>query len=116
MKVVFKILEYLPETDQIVVNFCRQNAPKPVDEHKPLVIDCKHIDMTDKVNLIESLTQLLTPHIYRRESEEPTLPENVGGEMFFPETIEDYIGRVVCIDLNDLVRIKSKRMKKVAIE
>ena len=88
MKVVFKILEYLPETDQIVVNFCRQNAPKPVDEHKPLVIDCKHIDMTDKVNLIESLTQLLTPHIYRRESEEPTLPENVGGEMFFPETIE----------------------------
>lgn len=116
MKVVFKILEYLPETDQIVVNFCRQNAPKPVDEHKPLVIDCKHIDMTDKVNLIESLTQLLTPHIYRRESEEPTLPENDGGEMFFPETVEDYIGRVVCIDLNDLVRIKSKRMRRVDIE
>ena len=58
MKIIFKIIEYLPETEQVVVKFCRQNAPKPIDDYSAVAIDCKFIDNSDRVNLIESLFQL----------------------------------------------------------
>ena len=49
MKGIFKIEEYLPLTNQIVVKFSRLNSPKPIDEHKsisgPVVLD----DLVGKV-------------------------------------------------------------------
>ena len=33
MKIIFKVVEYLEDTQQIVVKFCRKNAPKSIDEY-----------------------------------------------------------------------------------
>ena len=33
MKMIFKIEEYLPDTKQVVIRYCRQNAPKPISEY-----------------------------------------------------------------------------------
>ena len=116
MKIIFKIIEYLPETEQVVVSFCRQNAPKSIDDYCPVVIDCKYIDNTDRVNLIESLFQLGMPIIKQQESEEVTPESNVASEMFFGKSYDDFIGKVVAIDTNELQSIKSKRMRRIDIE
>ena len=116
MKIIFKIVEYLPDTEQVVVSFCRQNAPKSIDDYYPVVIDCKYIDNTDRVNLIESLFQLGMPIIKQQESEEVTPESNVASEMFFGKSYYDFIGKVVSIDTDELQSIKSKRMRRIDIE
>ena len=113
MKIIFKIIEYLPETEQILVSFCRQNAPKSIDDYCPVVIDCKFIDNTDRVNLIESLFQLGLSIIEEQENEEVTLDDNLAAEMFFEKDYQDFVGKVIAIDTKNLRKVKSKRMTKV---
>ena len=48
MKIIFKIIEYLPETEQVVVSFCRQNAPKSIDDLRKRLIS-RGQDSTDEI-------------------------------------------------------------------
>ena len=116
MKIIFKIIEYLPETEQIVVRFCRQNAPKSIDDYSAVAIDCKFIDNSDRVNLIESLFQLGLGIIEKQENEELTLDNNLAAEMFFEKNYENFVGKVIALDTKELKKIKSKRMNRVNIE
>jgi len=116
MKIIFKIIEYLPETEQVVVKFCRQNAPKSIDDYSAVAIDCKFIDNSDRVNLIESLFQLGLSTIENQENDEPTLDSNLAAEMFFEKNYENFVGKVIALDTRELQRVKSKRMKKINIE
>ena len=116
MKIIFKIIKYLPETEQIVVKFCRQNAPKSIDDYGAVAINCKFIDNSDRVNLIESLFQLGLKTIEKQENEEPTLDSNLAAEMFFEKNYENFVGKVIALDTKELQRAKSKRMKRVTIE
>ena len=116
MKIIFKIIEYLPETEQIVVRFCRQNAPKSIDDYSAVAIDCKFIDNSDRVNLIESLFQLGLGIIEKQENEELTLDNNLAAEVFFEKNYENFVGKVIALDTKELKKIKSKRMNRVNIE
>jgi hypothetical protein len=116
MKIIFKIIEYLPETEQVVVKFCRQNAPKSIDDYSAVAIDCKFIDNSDRVNLIESLFQLGLSTIENQENDEPTLDSNLAAEMFFEKNYESFVGKVIALDTRELQHVKSKRMKRVTIE
>ena len=55
MNLIFKIIEHLEDTDQIIVKFCRQNSPKSIDEYFPVAIDCCNIDLNDSTAMILSL-------------------------------------------------------------
>lgn len=116
MKIIFKIIEYLPETEQVVVKFCRQNAPKSIDDYSAVAINCKFIDNSDRVNLIESLFQLGLGTIEKQENEELTLDNNLAAEMFFEKNYENFVGKVIALDTKELKKIKSKRMSRVDIE
>lgn len=116
MKIIFKIHEYLPETEQIIVTFCRQNAPKSINDYGPVAIDCDKIDTTDRVNLIESLFNIGMVQIEDLESREEVHPDNVASEMFFGSSFDDFIGKVVALDTRELQSVKSKRMKRIDIE
>jgi len=116
MKIIFKIIEYLPETEQVVVKFCRQNAPKSIDDYSAVAIDCKFIDNSDRVNLIESLFQLGLGTIEKQENEELTLDNNLAAEVFFEKNYENFVGKVIALDTKELKKIKSKRMNRVNIE
>jgi len=116
MKIIFKIHEYLPETEQIIVTFCRQNAPKSINDYGPVAIDCDKIDTTDRVNLIESLFNIGMVQIEDLESREEVNPDNVASEMFFGSSFDDFIGKVVALDTRELQSVKSKRMKRIDIE
>ena len=57
MKMIFKIEEYLPDTKQVVIRYCRQNAPKPISEYPAKAVSTENYDTSFAV----SYTHLTLP-------------------------------------------------------
>ena len=55
MKILMKIEEYLPETQQIVVKFCSSQSEKSIDDVQPLAIDLNKLELFDTELFLESL-------------------------------------------------------------
>lgn len=55
MKILIKIEEYLPETQQIVVKFCSSQSEKSIDDIKPVAIDLDKLNIFDTELFLESL-------------------------------------------------------------
>ena len=55
MKAIFKIIEYLPDTKQIVVRFARYNAPEPIDKYRKVAINYSQLDFQDMESFTKSL-------------------------------------------------------------
>ena len=96
MKGIFKIEEYLPLTKQIVVKFSRLNSPKPIDEYKPIAINCDKLDLYNCETFTESLMMACgTDRIMKEESKEDCLdvniPETIEGDL----NIQDLVGKVI---------------------
>jgi hypothetical protein len=114
MKLIFKIVEYLPETEQIVVKFSRQNAPKPIDDYPAVAIDCINLDCTDHYSLTSSIFKYGSLNILAQEKEEPTLDENKADDIVDSTLFEDYINRVVEIDSDEL-SVESRRLNRIQL-
>ena len=115
MKIIFKIIEYLPDTNQIVVKFARQNAPKPIDEYSPVAIGCSTIDTLDNINFIESICNRGKHLVEQQEKEELVLNKNICEEIEGTR-FEDYVGKVVGTDISNLPKFKSRKLKRIDIE
>ena len=76
MNIIFKIIQHLPETDQIVVKFCRQNAPKPIDEYDAVAVNLEYINFNDPVSFSASLVAYGMGMIETQLRSEPILDEN----------------------------------------
>ena len=55
MKILIKIEEYLPETQQIVVKFCSSQSEKSIDDVQALAIDLDKLELFDTELFLESL-------------------------------------------------------------
>lgn len=55
MRILIKIEEYLPETQQIVVKFCSSQSEKSIDDIKPVAIDLDNLNISDTELFLESL-------------------------------------------------------------
>ena len=55
MKIIIKIEEYLPETQQIVVKFCSSQSEKSIDDAQALTIDLDKLELFDTELFLESL-------------------------------------------------------------
>ena len=55
MKCIFKIEDYLPDTNQMVVKFARLHSPQHIDNYKAVAIDTTKLDFYDYDSFIESL-------------------------------------------------------------
>ena len=94
MKIIFKIIEYLPDTNQIVVKFARQNAPKPIDDYSPVAMGCDIVDTFDNNSFVESICKRGKLLVEQQEKEELVLNENICEEINGTR-FEDYVGKVV---------------------
>ena len=56
MKILIKIEEYLPETQQIAVKFCSSQSEKSIDDVQTLTIDLDKLELFDTELFLESLT------------------------------------------------------------
>ena len=55
MKILIKIEEYLPETQQIIVKFCSSQSEKSIDDVKALAINLDKLELFDTELFLESL-------------------------------------------------------------
>ena len=118
MKMIFKIEEYLPETKQVVIRYCRQNSPKPISEYPAKAVSTEIYDVSfDSRNLVESISQYGYGKVLAQEEEEITLPENLPQEIPNSVDIADYVGKVICVDSKNAREIeRSRKMKRIDIE
>ena len=71
MKIIVKVVEYLEDTQQIIVKFCRKNAPKSIDEYPAGAIDVNRLETVyDSQCLIESIMKIGYPTITKQEVNE----------------------------------------------
>ena len=118
MKMIFKIEKYLPETKQVMIRYCRQNAPKPISEYPAKAMSTELYDISfDSQNLVESIAQYGYGKILRQEQNETTLSENMSAEIPNSLDISDYVGKVFSVDAKDAKEMeRSRKMRRVDIE
>ena len=107
MNLLFKIIQHLPETDQIVVKFCRQNSPKPIDECDAVAIDKKHINFSNPETFGASLMLAGMASIERQLREEPILQQNSCCNHPTSTNIDDHINCVIAVNYDEKVVPKS---------
>ncbi len=92
MKMIFKIEEYLPDTKQVVIRYCRQNAPKPISEYPAKAVSTDNYDTSfDSRNLLESIAQYGYTKVLAQEDKEEILPENIPADVPNSLDIADYV-------------------------
>lgn len=115
MNLIFKIIEYLEGTDQIIVKFCRQNSPKSIDDYLPVAVDCCNLDLNDYNHFVASLMRFGVELILRQEEEEPTLESNKESELIEIADIKTQLNRVIKIHSKELIST-TYRMNKIKLD
>ena len=118
MKIIFKIEEYYPDTKQVVIRYCRQNAPKPISEYPAKSVSTEQYDTSfDSRNLLESIAQYGYNKVLAQEDKEEILPDNMPAKVPDSLDIADYVGKVFCVeDRYATEQMRSRKMRRVDIE
>ena len=78
MIIIFKIIDYFPETDQISVKFCREKSSVPIDDYTAVAINCKDLNTYDVESFSESLVDKSgLRRLDRQDRKLTTLSENI---------------------------------------
>ena len=115
MNIIFKIVEYLPDTEQVIVKYARKNSHKSIDDHPSVTLSCDVIDTTDHPNIVESISQYGVNILEIDEKYEEVLESNKTFSEIESSSLEDYVGKVYGTDTKGLW-VKSKRLKRIDIE
>ena len=93
MKVIVKIEEYLPDTQQIVIKICRLHSHKTIDDHRTFAIEIYDLDMTDNESFIDSLVFKVKHLLEQQDENEPILDENIPIEIGNELDIQNLLGK-----------------------
>ena len=113
MKAIFKIIEYLPETEQIVVRFARLHAPELIEKYNKVAINLSHLDCYDSESFVKSLMRRCGNHMVKQQEEkEPIVneAETISGEL----NLEDLVGKTIECKVDDSRRATLK-MRRVEL-
>ena len=118
MKMIFKIEEYLPDTKQVIIRYCRKNSPRPITDYPAKAVSTEQYDTSfDSQNLVESIAQYGYKKVFTQEDKENTLPENTPTDIPNSLNIEDYVGKIICVEAKDAQEMmRSRKMRRVNIE
>ena len=109
MKAIFKIIEYLPETTQIVVRFARLHAPESIEKYNKVAINYSELDCYDSESFVKSLMRRFGNEMVKQQEEkEPIIneAETISGKLNF----EDLVGKTIeCKVENDRKQIIKMR-------
>tara|TARA_B100001989_G_C24412819_1_gene399951 strand:- start:438 stop:812 length:375 start_codon:yes stop_codon:yes gene_type:complete len=118
MKMIFKIEEYLSETNQVIIRYCRKNSPRPITDYPAKAVSTEQYDTSfDSQNLVESIAQYGYKKVFTQEDKEITLPENTPVDIPNSLDIKDYVGKIICVEASDAQEmLRSRKMRRVDIE
>ena len=112
MKAIFKIIEYLPETTQIVVRFARLRAPESIEKYNKVAINYSELDCYDSESFVKSLLRKVGNHMVKLQEEKEPInnqAETISGEL----NLENLVGKTIeCkIDNDRKERLKMRRVE-----
>ena len=113
MKSIFKIEEYLPDTNQIIVRFSRLHAPQPIESYDTMAINCEHLDLYDCDSFVSSLMMKYGDRYVKEYEEKEPLKNNsetISGKL----DLQDLVGKVVECDTMNYRRF-SLKVRKVEL-
>ena len=112
MKNIFKIIEYLPDTQQIVVRYARKNTYKNIDEYVKKAVDLKELDLYDCETFSKSLMRKYGESSIEK-AENETVGYNKCEKIFGKLDIQNLIGKVIEVDSDEYRReiIKMRRVE-----
>ena len=112
MKNIFKITEYLPDTQQIVVRYARKNTHKDIDEYVKKAVDLKELDLYDCETFSKSLMRKYGESSIEK-AENETVGFNKGEKIFGNLDLQNLIGKVIEVDSDEYRReiIKMRRVE-----
>ena len=112
MKNIFKITEYLPDTQQIVVRYARKNTHKNIDEYVKKSVDLKELDLYDCETFSKSLMRKYGESSIEK-AENETVGYNKCEKIFGKLDIQNLIGKVIEVDSDEYRReiIKMRRVE-----
>ena len=115
MNIIFKIIEHLPETNQIIVKFSRQNS-KSIDERYEIALSLDSLDLTDNVSLVDSICEMGLTEIKKQDKTDDILTSNVMNDISEGVIdISNMVGKVYGTPEKDLTRVKSVRLNKIKV-
>ena len=117
MKLILKITEYLEDTQQIIVKFCRKNAPKSIDDYPVYAIELDRLETSyDSQSLVESIMKIGYKEILKQEEDEIPLTDNANTATIEGTDLRDYVGKVFECDSDMMKDRVTRRMKKIIID
>ena len=97
MNIIFRIDQYLPETNQIVVQICKETSRNSILSHKKMAINCETLDLYDAESFSYSLSSKYGSNIVSEEDRnEPILDDNKNSEIIKGDlNLEKLVGKVI---------------------
>ena len=113
MKNIFKITEYLPDTQQIVVRYARKNTHKNIDEYIESAVELKQLDLYSCETFSKSLMRKYGEHNIERvenETEGFNKCEKISGKL----DVQSIVGKVIEVD-SDQYRREVIKMRRIEL-
>ena len=97
MNIIFRIDEYLPETNQIVIQLCKETSRNSIFSHKKVAIDCETLDLYDAESFSHTLSAKYGSSIIAEENRnEPILDDNKNSEIIKGDlNLEKLVGKII---------------------
>ena len=112
MKVIVKIEQYLPDTEQITFRICGLHSHKIINDYRDYAIEISDLDMTDTESFIDSLVFKVKHLLEQQDENEPILDENmpieIGGELDIQNLTNNYISLI-----DEKLQVKEKEIMTV---
>ena len=93
MKVIIKIEQYFPDTEQITFRICGLHSHKTISEHRDYAIEISDLDMTDTESFVDSLVFKVKHLLEQQDENEPILDENTPVEIGTELDIQNLLGK-----------------------
>ena len=113
MKIIIKIFEHYPETNQIDVAIGRLHSQLPIDKHIRMAVTYDEFDMTDLESFKYSLIQKIYSSIEDSEEKLSIIEENKPVEIDELD-FDKLVGKVLSGEIKDR-SLRLIKMKKVIL-
>ena len=117
MKAIFKIDEYLPETNQIVIRFAKLHSSQHIDNYEPTAVGLHDIDLYDNYTFIEDLMKKCGDRrVLLNEEQDPIVNQAETLSMSDKVDLREMVGKVIeCRTSNHFKPKSLLRMRRIEL-
>jgi hypothetical protein len=108
--ILFKVISNNSIDKQMMVKFCRENAPEPIENYQSYNISYRNLDFSSSNALIESIRSVGSYIAQQQFLDEPILEENKSNDDIDSIDIEDYVGKIVSVTFDSTQQLNEVKL------